>query len=174
MQNKALASPRTKAAQASNARIQELEQLYSETLAKVEDLGKEAEERESYWRNKLELEVKAGENAWNLERTQLTNDRKHSTRARSPSRGVSFDLLMKLQSKPFKKTIRPKSRIRNPSKPNSNPSAQPPHPLPDPPQAQTFHPLRPLPNSPKSQRSEISPSRNFSSMRISLDLLCTR
>lgn len=172
MQNRALASPRTKVAQASNARIQELEQLYSETLAKVEDLGKEAEERESYWRNKLELEVKAGENAWNLERMQLTNDRKHSTRTCS-SRSVSPDPLIQLQSKPFKKTIRPKSRTRNLSKPNSNPSAPPPHPLLYPLPAQTFPLLHPLPNSPKSQKSVISQSRNFSSMRISLDLLCT-
>ncbi|GAA5825484.1 hypothetical protein JCM5353_005320 [Sporobolomyces roseus] len=98
LQNKALASPRTKAAQASNTRIQELEQLYSETLAKVEELGKEAEERESYWRNKLELELKAGENAWNLERTQLAEDLETAQKDYSTEVAHSKSLQAKLKS----------------------------------------------------------------------------
>lgn len=163
LQNKALASPRTKAAQASNTRIQELEQLYSETLAKVEELGKEAEERESYWRNKLELMLKAGENAWNLERTQLAEDRKQSHEL---PLAVVVLTRWRTQLKLHKKTTRPKSHTRNHSKRNSNLSAQPPHPLPFPQQAQTFPLLHPLPNSPKSQKNEIWQFRSFSSTRI--------
>jgi serine protease inhibitor ecotin len=75
LQTTAYASPRSKAAQAADRRVQELEQQQNESVARVEELEKEAVEREEYWKRKLDAELRARETNWIAEKEQLSNDR---------------------------------------------------------------------------------------------------
>ncbi|GAA5976423.1 hypothetical protein JCM5350_001686 [Sporobolomyces pararoseus] len=74
LQTTAYASPRSKAAQAVDRKVQELERTQSETLARVEELEKEAKEREKFWQKKLENELREREKSWNAEKQQLSTD----------------------------------------------------------------------------------------------------
>ncbi|GAA5961062.1 hypothetical protein JCM3765_006521 [Sporobolomyces pararoseus] len=74
LQTTAYASPRSKAAQAVDRKVQELERTQSDTLAKLEEFEKEAEEREKYWQKKLENELREREKSWNAEKQQLSTD----------------------------------------------------------------------------------------------------
>jgi hypothetical protein len=54
--------------------VKELEQLHSETISKVEELEKEAEEREKYWQRKFADELREREKSWAEEKRQLSDE----------------------------------------------------------------------------------------------------
>ncbi|GAA5938369.1 uncharacterized protein JCM15063_000717 [Sporobolomyces koalae] len=74
LQDAAYASPRTKAARATNQRVQELETQHADALARIEELERQVEETEEAWRNKLDAELAERERAWNAEREELVDN----------------------------------------------------------------------------------------------------
>ncbi|GAA6058761.1 hypothetical protein JCM10212_001877 [Sporobolomyces blumeae] len=74
LQSTAYASPRTKAAQATNARIVELEANEADYLTRLQEAERAAVEKEREWNERLENEIRTREKAWKAERKQLTLD----------------------------------------------------------------------------------------------------
>ncbi|GAA5869213.1 hypothetical protein JCM16303_000393 [Sporobolomyces ruberrimus] len=74
LQTTAYASPRSKAAQAVDRRVQELERQEIDMVSRVEQLEKEAREREDFWKEKLEKELGTREKEWTEEKELLSND----------------------------------------------------------------------------------------------------
>ncbi|GAA6019401.1 hypothetical protein JCM11491_004816 [Sporobolomyces phaffii] len=98
LQTTAYASPRSKAAQAADRRVQELEAQQAEITARVEELEKEAAEREEFWRQKLASELRARETDWSAEKQRLSSDLETAQKDYSEEVAHSKSLQAKLKS----------------------------------------------------------------------------